>query len=105
MLATWRLPVCNAADCLNGLWTPYEYPRKSINLCIRSIGTEQDWRTLYELSFPRDERMSLEELDVMIKRQLVLVHRTTDSEGNLLCFSYRHSHEQLFATCLYRPPT
>lgn len=59
----------------------------NINLCIRSIGTEQDWRTLYERSFPRDERMSLEELDVMIKRQLVLVHRTTDSEGNLLCFS------------------
>ncbi len=60
---------------------------ENINLCIRSIGTEQDWRNLYELSFTRDERMSLEELDVMIKRQLVLVHRTTDNEGNLLCFS------------------
>lgn len=59
----------------------------STRLCIQSVGLERDWRSLYELSFPQDERMSVAELTTMFASGQVLLHRTTDENDELLCFS------------------
>lgn len=56
-------------------------------LCQPSDGSESDWSNLYTAAFPQDERMPLSDLQTMITNKTMLLHRTTDAAGNLLCFS------------------
>ena len=60
----------------------------SHNLCqISKTGHEDDWKQLYESSFPADERHPVEDLRKLITNGTVLLHRTTNKSGELLCFS------------------
>lgn len=59
----------------------------SLNLCQVSTGQEQDWKDLYNTSFPADERTPLEELQRLLDSGSILLHRTTNKAGELLCFS------------------
>lgn len=59
----------------------------SLVLCQPSDGHESDWSNLYMSAFPQDERMSLADLQAMITNKTMLLHRTTDASGALLCFS------------------
>lgn len=61
--------------------------QSQIQLCIASTGQEDDWKNLYESSFPQDERMSVTDLRVMMSNGSVFLHKTLDHAGNLLCFS------------------
>ncbi len=58
-----------------------------INLCIQSNGSEDDWKNLYEASFPLDERMSPTDVRTLLASGTMLLHKTTDGQGALLCFS------------------
>lgn len=58
-----------------------------LNLCLPSAGQEEDWRQLYEAAFPVDERMTLSDLLQLLADKKILLHRTTDETGGLLCFS------------------
>lgn len=59
----------------------------SLNLCQVSTGQEQDWQTLYDTSFPADERTPKDELLKLLESGAILLHRTTNELGELLCFS------------------
>lgn len=59
----------------------------SNQLCKPSMGHESDWSLLYESSFPLDERMPLADVQAMIASSTMLLHRTTNAAGELLCFS------------------
>jgi GNAT superfamily N-acetyltransferase len=59
----------------------------STNLCQVSTGQEQDWKDLYNSAFPADERTPLEELQRLLDSGSILLHRTTNKAGELLCFS------------------
>ncbi|MCC7527794.1 MAG: hypothetical protein IT342_04690 [Candidatus Melainabacteria bacterium] len=59
----------------------------STNLCQVSTGQEQDWKDLYNSAFPADERTPLEELQRLLDAGSILLHRTTNKSGELLCFS------------------
>lgn len=59
----------------------------STNLCQVSSGQEQDWKDLYTTAFPADERTPLEELQKLLDAGSILLHRTTNKAGELLCFS------------------
>lgn len=59
----------------------------SLNLCQVSTGQEQDWKDLYNTSFPADERTPLDELQRLLDAGSILLHRTTNKTGELLCFS------------------
>ncbi|MBS2011249.1 MAG: hypothetical protein JST01_29665 [Cyanobacteria bacterium SZAS TMP-1] len=58
-----------------------------INLCVQSAGSEDDWKDLYEASFPQDERMTVTEVRTLLASGTMLLHKTTDSHGGLQCFS------------------
>jgi hypothetical protein len=58
-----------------------------INLCGQSHGSEDDWKDLYEASFPQDERMSIKEVRSLLANGTMLLHKTTDGTGALQCFS------------------
>ncbi len=59
----------------------------SLNLCQVSTGQEQDWQNLYDTSFPADERTPKDELLKLLESGAILLHRTTNELGELLCFS------------------
>jgi hypothetical protein len=56
-------------------------------VCQPSNGQETDWSTLYESAFPADERMALADVQAMLTSKTMLLHRTTNAAGELLCFS------------------
>jgi hypothetical protein len=58
-----------------------------INLCHQSAGSEDDWKDLYEASFPLDERMSIKEVRSLLASGTMLLHKTSDGQGALQCFS------------------
>jgi len=55
--------------------------------CKPSTGQESDWSILYESAFPLDERMPTADVQAMIAGNTMLLHRTLNSAGELLCFS------------------
>ena len=57
------------------------------NLCQTSTGQEDDWTKLYEIAFPADERSPVEDLRKLISSGSLLLHKTTNKKGELLCFS------------------
>lgn len=59
----------------------------SLILCQLSQGLETDWIRLYESAFPADERMSTDEIRILISHGRLFLHRTLNKEGDLLCFS------------------
>lgn len=59
----------------------------TINLCTQSTGQEDDWKDLYELAFPQDERMPVADVRKMLAAGTMLLHKTTNTAGELLCFS------------------
>ena len=59
----------------------------SNQLCKPSMGQESDWSLLYESAFPLDERMPLADVQAMLASNTMLLHRTTNAAGELLCFS------------------
>jgi hypothetical protein len=58
-----------------------------VNLCFQSNGSEDDWKNLYEASFPKDEQMSVTEVRSLLAKGTMLLHKTTDAQGALQCFS------------------
>jgi len=56
-------------------------------LCQPSSGQENDWQILYESAFPQDERTPIEELRKLLAAGTILLHRTVNKSGELLCFS------------------
>ncbi|HEY9775942.1 MAG TPA: hypothetical protein V6C81_19420 [Planktothrix sp.] len=56
-------------------------------LCQISTGQEDDWKNLYEAAFPADERHPVEDLRKLITKGSVLLHKTVNKSGELLCFS------------------
>jgi hypothetical protein len=59
----------------------------TISLCLPSTGQEDDWKNLYEASFPQDERMPVVEVRTMLTAGTILLHKTLNANGDLLCFS------------------
>jgi hypothetical protein len=59
----------------------------SIQLCQQSTGQEDDWKNLYETSFPADERMPVEEIRQLLGKGEMMLHKTLNSKGELVCFS------------------
>ncbi len=59
----------------------------STQLCQPSTGQEDDWKNLYESSFPVDERMAVGEIRQMLQRGSILLHKTLNKSNELLCFS------------------
>lgn len=57
------------------------------NLCQTSTGQEDDWTKLYETAFPADERSPVEDLRKLIASGSMLLHKTVNKSGELLCFS------------------
>ena len=55
--------------------------------CFPSLGSEDDWKDLYEASFPQDERMPVAEVRTMLANGSILLHKTTDATGALQSFS------------------
>ncbi|HEY9786385.1 MAG TPA: hypothetical protein V6D17_13340 [Candidatus Obscuribacterales bacterium] len=60
---------------------------KKLRLCLPSGGLEEDWVSLYQASFPAEERVDPAVLRKDIADGKRLLHRTLDSAGSLLCFS------------------
>lgn len=56
-------------------------------LCQPSTGQEDDWKNLYETSFPLDERMTVEDIRQLLSKGQMLLHKTLNKQGELLCFS------------------
>lgn len=56
-------------------------------LCQPSTGQEDDWKKLYESSFPQDERMAVEEIRQHLRQGSMLLHKTVNKTNDLLCFS------------------
>src|SRR4029450_13021193 len=56
-------------------------------LCQTGTGQEDDWKTLYESSFPADERMAVEDIRQLLSKGQMILHRTLNKQGELLCFS------------------
>ena len=56
-------------------------------LCQLSSGQEDDWKLLYETAFPADERSPVDELRKLISSGSMLLHKTVNKDGELLCFS------------------
>jgi len=56
-------------------------------LCQPSTGQEDDWKNLYESSFPQDERMAVAELRRLLSNGSMMLHKTVNKTGELLCFS------------------
>lgn len=56
-------------------------------LCEPSQTIDADWRTLYEASFPENEREPESKLVQRLQAGHLLYHRTTGQNGELLCFS------------------
>jgi len=56
-------------------------------LCQTSTGQEDDWKTLYESSFPADERMAVEDIRQLLSKGQMMLHRSLNKQGELLCFS------------------
>lgn len=56
-------------------------------LCQLSSGQHDDWIKLYELAFPADERTPVEDLQRLLSKGHLLLHRTVDENEELLCFS------------------
>jgi hypothetical protein len=56
-------------------------------LCQTSTGQEDDWTKLYESAFPADERSPIDELRKLISSGSMLLHKTVNKDGELLCFS------------------
>lgn len=63
----------------------------STQLCLPSAGQEDDWKNLYESSFPVDERMPVGEIRQMLQRGAILLHKTLNKSNELLCFSLTFS--------------
>ncbi|HEY9786362.1 MAG TPA: hypothetical protein V6D17_13225 [Candidatus Obscuribacterales bacterium] len=59
----------------------------SLNLCQAGTGQEQDWQSLYDTAFPATERTPKEELLKLLAAGSILLHRTTNKNNELLCFS------------------
>ena len=56
-------------------------------LCQLSSGQEDDWKLLYETAFPADERSPVDDLRKLISSGSMLLHKTVNKDGELLCFS------------------
>lgn len=56
-------------------------------LCHSSNGQEDDWKALYENSFPVDERMAVQDIRQHLNRGTMLLHKTMNKANELLCFS------------------
>ncbi len=54
-------------------------------LCLPGTGQEQDWKNLYQSTFPKDEKA--DELGKLICAGTMGLHRTVNKAGELLCFS------------------
>jgi len=59
----------------------------STQLCQPSTGQEDDWKNLYETSFPADERMAVEEIRQLLGKGEMMLHKTLNGKGELVCFS------------------
>lgn len=59
----------------------------NILLCQASTGQEDDWKNLYESAFPQDERMPAEEIRQLLSRGAMMLHKTQNKSGALVCFS------------------
>jgi hypothetical protein len=60
---------------------------KNLQLCISSTGDETDWLSLYNKSFPADERPAFAVLSAHLASKKRLLHRSLSLEGELECFS------------------
>lgn len=56
-------------------------------LCQPSTGQEDDWKNLYESSFPQDERMTADDIRQHLSKGTMTLHKTLNKNGELLCFS------------------
>jgi hypothetical protein len=64
--------------------------KPAYNFCLLSDGREEDWKRLYRAEFPKDEQHPEDDLQRLIAKGSVLLHRTTNENGELLCFSLVH---------------
>jgi hypothetical protein len=56
-------------------------------LCQNSNGQEDDWKNLYEISFPDDERMPVQEIRQLLGNGKMQLHKTLNKTNELLGFS------------------
>lgn len=56
-------------------------------LCELSTTLCEAWRVLYQGAFPADEREPEDRLQQLIDTDKLLLHKTLDDEGELLCFT------------------
>jgi GNAT superfamily N-acetyltransferase len=78
------------------------------HLCQPSAGQEDDWRLLYENSFPQDERMLVTEIRQHLQQGTMLLHKTVNKNNDLLCFSLTfplHNPDCLLLSYIATDPT
>jgi GNAT superfamily N-acetyltransferase len=56
-------------------------------LCQVSMGQEDDWKSLYEIAFPDDERMPVQEIRQLLSIGKMQMHKTLNKNNELLGFS------------------
>ncbi len=62
-------------------------PTAAIRLCEPSTTLCEAWRELYQGAFPANEREPEEKLRMLLDSNKLLLHKTLDEEGSLLCFT------------------
>ncbi|MBU6452568.1 MAG: hypothetical protein KGS72_12355 [Cyanobacteria bacterium REEB67] len=67
--------------------TPATTPHRAASLCVPSAGVEEDWKNLYEASFPEDERMPVDLCRSMLAAGNIFLHKSTAADSSLHCFS------------------
>lgn len=58
-----------------------------IRLCEPCTVLDDAWKRLYEGAFPAGEREPADKLQRLVNEGKMLVHRTLDDQGNMLCFT------------------
>lgn len=60
---------------------------KDIRLCEPTAMFDEAWRRVYEGAFPAEEREPEDKLTKLMEEGKLLYHRTSDANGDLLCFT------------------
>ncbi len=59
----------------------------NIRLCEPTATLDEAWRRVYEGAFPAEEREPEDKLTKLMEEGKLLYHRTSDANGDLLCFT------------------
>lgn len=73
---------------------PYEFARPETLSTRNETEIKPDVATLYEKSFPKEERQPTSEVADLVKNGRILIHTTRDQDGALSTFSFVSLHDE-----------